>query len=234
MIDAPLSRGLFVTGTGTGVGKSIVAAAILYSLRRKGYSAIAFKPVITGFDEPAVDWPNDKVLLAEAQGMGSDADVTPYEYGPAVSPHLAAELAGEAIDPGELRSQLRGRAANHQALVCEGVGGLMVPFRVQPRYDVLDLIVDSGLPAVVATHPGLGTISDTRLTVDRLLSAGVSVSAVVISAWPEAPSIMQESNRSTIAALTGIEVHTLPILEPSEIHSQKAILPAEAWLGNVA
>lgn len=93
-------RGLFVTGTGTGVGKTIVSAALLAAMRSAGKHPRAYKPVVTGLDEPAPAgsrlWPPDHELLGEMAGMAREL-VSPISFGPAVSPHLAAELAGERI-----------------------------------------------------------------------------------------------------------------------------------------
>src|SRR3954451_23863207 len=121
-------RGVFVTGTDTEVGKSVVAAAICAAAADKGITVAAFKPVVTGLDEPAGDWPRDHELLASAATAGqSPEDVAPYRYGPAVSPHLAAQLAGETAAPARLVATAHEQAARADALVVEGVGGLLVP-----------------------------------------------------------------------------------------------------------
>ena len=92
-------RGLFVTGTGTAAGKTVVAAAVAAALRARGEAVTALKPVITGLDEPPDSpWPRDHEVLAQASGM-APADVALMGYGPPVSPHLAAQLAGRELDP---------------------------------------------------------------------------------------------------------------------------------------
>src|SRR5919199_915455 len=96
-------RGLFVTGTDTEDGKTVLAAAVCASLAARGERVAAFKPVVTGIDEPAGDWPRDHELLASVANAGqTPADVAPLRFGPAVSPHLAAEEAGTTIEPHEL------------------------------------------------------------------------------------------------------------------------------------
>src|SRR4051794_17000786 len=93
----PCMRGAFVTGTGTGVGKTIVAAALCASLVARGDAVLASKPLLSGLDEPAPPpWPHDHELLALAAGDTPDA-VAPVRFGPAVSPHLAARLAGHTL-----------------------------------------------------------------------------------------------------------------------------------------
>ena len=108
-------RGLFVTGTDTGVGKTVVAACDrARRCARAGERVAAFKPVVTGLDEPAdPDWPPDHELLAAAAGMRA-GDVAPHRFGPPVSPHLAAELAGDAARPARAARRVarpRGRGA---------------------------------------------------------------------------------------------------------------------------
>ena len=113
---ADLVRGLFVTGTDTGVGKTILSAALLAAIAAAGERVRAHKPVVTGLDvsrEPgagqAESWPPDHELLARAAGMAPE-DVAPLRYGPAVSPHLAAALAGERVEPTQLVAAARARA----------------------------------------------------------------------------------------------------------------------------
>ena len=121
-------RGLFVSGTDTGAGKSMVAASICAALAADGERVAAFKPVVTGLAEPVGEFPPDHELLAEAAGSGqSPAEVAPYRYDPPFSPHYAAELAGETIEPARLVEAARAAAPADGLLVAEGVGGLLVP-----------------------------------------------------------------------------------------------------------
>jgi dethiobiotin synthetase len=99
-------RGVFVTGTDTGVGKTVLAAALAAALRADGVDVAAFKPAVTGIDEPQDGRPADDDLLAAAAGRPA-AEVTPHRFGPAVSPHLAAELAGTALEPAALVAAAR-------------------------------------------------------------------------------------------------------------------------------
>src|SRR3954468_20619856 len=121
-------RGIFVTGTGTGVGKSVLAGSVCGALAERGEKVAAFKPVITGLDECSDDWPLDDELLSRHASAGqSREEVSPHRFGPPVSPHLAAEMAGEQIEPLQLAREARAWAEKADALVCEGIGGLMVP-----------------------------------------------------------------------------------------------------------
>jgi dethiobiotin synthetase len=208
-------RGIFVTGTGTEVGKTVVAAAIAHTLAANGERIAVFKPAVTGLDELPADAPEpDHALLRRAAGSEQgDDEIAPYRYGPAASPHLAAAQAGEEIDPARLVDAARTAAAGADVLVCEGVGGLLVP--VSPDYLVRDLAVELALSLVIAASPGLGTINHTLLTIGAARAAGLAIAAVVLTPWPDEPSPIERSNRETIQALGQVPVETLPLLDLS-------------------
>ena len=204
-----MSAGLFVTGTGTEVGKSVVAATIARTAVAAGRSVGVFKPAVSGLDEGGEA---DHELLRRASGSAqSDAEIAPYRYGPPVSPHLAAELAGEEIDPARLIEAARAAGAKADSLVCEGVGGFLVP--LTSRYLVRDLCVDLGHPVIVVASPGLGTINHTLLTIEAVRAAGLAIAGVVLTPWPGEPSAMERSNRETIARLGDARVEVLPRLD---------------------
>ena len=206
-------RGLFVTGTDTGVGKTVVAAAVVSALAARGEPVAPFKPVVTGLDDaPDPAWPPDHELLASAAGVSPDA-VAPHRFGPPVSPHLAAELAGERLELSALVAGARAAGEGH-VLIVEGVGGLLVPLTAEAS--VRDLAAELRLPLLVAARPGLGTINHTLLTLEAARSAGLEVAAVVLTPWPERPLPMQESNRLTIGRLGAVDVQTLPQLASAD------------------
>lgn len=214
-------RGFFVTGTGTEVGKTVVAAVLARDLRRQGMSVAVFKPAVTGLDEPGE--PDHALLRRAAESEQSDEEIAPYRYGPPASPHLAAARAGESIDPERLRGTAHKAAASADRIVCEGVGGLLVPLdcRVSPDmreeldspYLVRNLAVDMGLPLVIAASPGLGTINHTLLTIEAAQMAGLTVAAIVLTPWPAGPSTIEQSNRETIEALGEARVEVLPRID---------------------
>jgi len=223
-------RGCFVTGTDTGAGKTVVAAAIAAALRASGQRVAAFKPVVTGLDGlPDDAWPADHELLAAAAGTRA-REVTAATFGPAVSPRLAAELAGSELRLDQLIAAAWHAAADVDVLVVEGVGGLLVPLDAQ--HDVRDLAVALGLPLVVAARAGLGTINHSLLTIEAARAAGLDVRAVVLTPWPQAPSVMERSNRATIAQLGHVEVAGLPLTSPAveDLARAGATLPVARWL----
>lgn len=222
-------RGLFVTGTDTGVGKSIVAAALCAALAARGESVAAFKPALTGLDEDSGDWPPDHELLASAASAGqAPEDVAPYRFGPAVSPHYAAELAGVSIEGGPLVHAASSAGDAAEALIVEGVGGLLVPLAVD--YLVRDLAADLGLGLLVVARPGLGTISHTLLTVEAARAAGLAVTGVIMNPWPEEPRAIERSNRTTVEQLAGVRVAGMPQLDPGTLAEAGERLPIDDWL----
>jgi len=221
-------RGVFVTGTDTGVGKSVLSAAIVAALRARGEHVAASKPVLTGTDEPpdAGAWPPDDALLAAASGQDPEA-VAPVRLGPPVSPHLAAEQAGVELEVASLLPR-----STADVLVVEGVGGLLVP--LGPRADVRDLAAAIGLPVVVAARPGLGTINHTLLTLEAARAGGLDVRAVVLTPWPEEPDDMTWSNAATIGERGGVDVARLPRVAaptPEALAEAAGGLPLDGWLG---
>jgi dethiobiotin synthetase len=222
-------RGLFVTGTGTGVGKSVLSAAICAALSARGERVAAFKPVITGLDEHDGDWPMDDELLASVASAGQTREeVAPHRFGPAVSPHLAAELAGERIEPLALAHEARAQGERADALVCEGIGGLMVP--IAPGFLVRDFAIELALPVVIAAWPGLGTINHSVLTIEAARAGGLRVAGVVLTPWPDALGDIERSNRGTIERLGGVGVAELPEITPAGLAEAGAQLPIDDWL----
>ena len=204
-------RGAFVTGTGTEVGKTVVAAVIARELAAEGARVGVFKPVVTGLAEG--EEPDHALLRRAACSSQSDAEIAPYRYDPPVSPHLAAERQGERIDPRLLLESARRAGAGADALVCEGVGGLLVPLTL--GYLVRDLARELDLPLVIAASPGLGTINHTLLTLEAAAAVSLEVRAVVFTPWPDRADEVCGSNREAIERLGGVATAVLPHLDLS-------------------
>ncbi len=211
--------GLFVTGTGTEVGKSVVSAVIAREAAAAGLRVGVFKPAVSGLDEGGE---SDPELLRRAAGGDRPLEaIAPYSFGPPLSPHLAAELAGAEIEPALVLERAWAAAAGTEWFVCEGVGGLLVP--LTPRWLVRDFAVELGLPLIVVADPALGTINHTLLTLEAARAAGLEVRAVVLSRWPDEPGELERSNRATIAALGAVEVLTLGEIDIGEPSSWPAL-----------
>jgi len=205
--------GLFITGTDTGAGKSYLTAAIAAAMVANDIDVVVRKPLLTGLDDAATDgtW-LDHDLLSVAVGRAEVAEaISPVRFGPAVSPHLAAEQAGAVIDVGAIAQELRELAGSDgRTLLVEGIGGLLVP--ITRTDSVADLAVELGFPVVIAARPGLGTISHCLLTLEAARSRGLDVRAIVFGPWPESPSDIESDNLKTVAQLGNVSVATLPAI----------------------
>jgi dethiobiotin synthetase len=154
-------------------------------------------------------------------------------FGPAASPHLAAELSGTSVSGGDLEAAVRKATVGAEVVVVEGVGGLLVP--LSGTYDVRALARALGMPLVIAARAGLGTINHALLTLESARQAGLEVAAVVLTPWPRQPTPIEESNRDTIARLGKVEVATLPPIEraePEMLGRAGRHLPIARWLNH--
>ncbi|MBX0323296.1 dethiobiotin synthase [Halomicroarcula sp. F13] len=209
MTDAD-SRGLFVVGTGTGVGKTVVTAGLTGWLRARGRDAVAVKPCQTGY-------PPDDDAAFVADACGTDAAATCLRrLEPALAPEVAADVADADLSYDEIRSGVRAAVAAHDVGVVEGIGGLRVP--LADGEEVLDLVADLGLPALVVARSGLGTLNHTGLTVDALRANGVPVHGIVLNEYQGA-TVAERTNPDVLEGMTDAPVWTLPPLDlaaPSE------------------
>ena len=177
---------VFVTSSGTGIGKTLVAAAIVDQLRRAGRAPQALKPVASGFDPEAVEECDAAILLA-AQGAdvteAAVAQTSPWRFAAPLSPHLAAEAEGRAIDVAALcgfcRTAIAEARAAGQTLVIEGIGGVMVP--LTRRLTVLDWIAALSIPAVLVVGSYLGALSHALSAAAILTARGIGLTAVIVS-----------------------------------------------------
>jgi dethiobiotin synthetase len=170
----------FITGTDTGVGKTMVTAALLAALRSRGTDAVAMKPVQTGAvrgRSPDLDF------CAKVSGWkirrDEFDDLCPYRFPMPASPHLAARVAGRNIRPRNIIAAFRRLQQKHESVLVEGAGGLLVPLTT--GFDQRDLIAELGLPVVVVCRAGLGTLNHTLLTAEALDRNGIAIAAFVLS-----------------------------------------------------
>jgi dethiobiotin synthase len=177
-------RGLFVAGTGTGVGKTVVAAGLLRMLRSLGIDAAPMKPVQTGAvlrADGAFEAPDLEVALSAAGRCASRAQrerMAPCCYEPACSPHLAARLAGRPVDLEHIVESAQWLADRHQALVVEAAGGVLVP--LGPGALSADVMARLGLPVLLVSPSGLGAINHALLSLEALRSRALTVLGVVL------------------------------------------------------
>jgi dethiobiotin synthetase len=198
----PMSRGIFVTGTDTGVGKTIVAATLARLLRLKGIDVGVMKPATSGCRrEGGRLVSDDALLLCRAAGCQCDDDLAPYLLTEPLAPSEAARIDGVRIDAGHIRACYDRIASRHDFVIVEGAGGLMVPL----ADDVMttDLIGLLGLPLVVVARPNLGTVNHTLLTCFGARQLGLKVAGVIVNNFPQSPDLAEQGAPGQIASLCG-------------------------------
>lgn len=177
----------FVTGTDTGVGKTIVSAVLAREAAERGMRVRYVKPVQTGL---APDEPGSDADLVRAHA-GIEAEEL-LRFPEPLAPAIAVSLAGERIDPDELAGAIRARASSCDLLLVEGAGGLLVP--LCDGWTMADLARALEAPLIVVARPGLGTLNHTMLTLEAAERRGLTVSEVVLTPWPEHPGITERTN----------------------------------------
>jgi dethiobiotin synthetase len=177
---------IFITATGTEIGKTYVAAGLIRHLRGGGRPVDAIKPVVTGFDPETAETSDPGVLLAALGRPAAQAKierVSPWRYAAPLSPDMAAKREGKTIDFEALvtfsRNAISARAGT---LLIEGIGGVMVP--LDRRHTVLDWIVALEVATLVVTGSYLGSLSHTLTCLDALQGRGVAIKALVVNETP--------------------------------------------------
>lgn len=170
-------RGVFVTGTDTGVGKTVVSCALLHALRHRGIDPGAMKPIETGVGP---DGPLDAIVLRNAAGVDDDLDeVCPIQLSVPAAPSVAAAEQGASIDLSRIDACFETLAARHRIVVVEGAGGLLVP--LSKTVDMAGLAARLGLPILLVARSTLGTINHTRLALEAIARRGLELAGVVVS-----------------------------------------------------
>lgn len=202
-----MGKGIFVTGTDTGVGKSIVAAALAYALRSKGHDVGVMKPVHTGCKSTGPKrGGEDTQLLIRAAGVQDPINiVTPYCLKHPLAPWPAGQMEGIRIKLSVLRKAYDALYRRHTLLIVEGIGGLAVPLTA--RLSVADLVLEFGLPLLVVTRPGLGTLNHTRLTLEYAKTRRIPVQGVIINQTHKQPSgLAERTNPQILTALCKVPI----------------------------
>jgi dethiobiotin synthetase len=172
-----MTRGIFVTGTDTGVGKTFVAAALLRGLAAEGFRAVGMKPVAAGLEAGDAVPADTRALVAAGNVDAPLADVNPYAFAPPIAPELAARAAGVTIDLDVIGAAYSRLAARADALVVEGAGGALVP--LSAAADMLDIPGRLQLPVLVVVGIRLGCINHALLSVLAIRARGLTVAGWV-------------------------------------------------------
>jgi dethiobiotin synthetase len=191
-------RAIFITGTDTGVGKTVVAAGLALALRKRGIDVGVMKPAATGCrpkrGKPASE---DVEYLVGACDCEDERDlVCPYLLREPLAPEVAARREGVRIDVGRIVRSFNELRRRHEVLIVEGAGGLFVP--VRKGYFMLDLIEAIRTPVIIVARPALGTINHTLLTVEVARARKLDVAGIIINDYPARPSVAERTNPDMI------------------------------------
>lgn len=202
-----MMKGIFITGTDTGVGKTFVGSGLATALREQGIDVGVMKPAETGCAlRNGVLAPRDTLKLIKAGGVDDPLDlVNPYRFREPLAPAVAAAREAKQIEFRRIVSAFRTLARKHACMVVEGAGGIMVPLTSSRNY--LDLAGVLDLPVLVVARPGLGTINHTLLTVMAIRSRGLRIAGIVINHRSrKTPGLAERTGPPVIARLSGVPV----------------------------
>lgn len=203
-----MSHGIFITGTDTGVGKTLVAAALAVALGKEGRTVAVMKPIETGVSASMTDAARLKSVIDSEEQLGV---ICPYRFTLPVAPLAAAQAERQTINPNTIRNVYRLLTRRYDWTVVEGVGGVLVP--ITPDRDVIDLMVQLRLPAVVVGRSGLGGINHARLTIDALCRKQIRVAALVLNqTQPTRSRLARIQERTTVELLR--KQAGVPVLGP--------------------
>jgi dethiobiotin synthetase len=222
-------RDLLVTGTDTGVGKTVIAAALVMALRARGVRAVGFKPAETGVSGGGE---TDSEVLTRASGEPVALASPLLQLREPLGPAVAAERAGVVLNPEDIECRVEELRKAGYTVVIEGAGGVMVPLswvRLKPdttiSYTVLDLAEKCDLDAVVVGRAGLGTLNHIMMTVLMLLSRHILVRGIVLNGRSASPDLAESTNPQALARmLPGLRVIEVPHMESGDVFGGAAAI----------
>lgn len=203
-----MAKGIFIVGTDTDVGKTVVTAGILHVLRSNGYNATYFKAALSGALEVGSELvPGDAILALEVSNLEEDYEnITPYVYKVAVSPHLAAKLENKPIKIDKIREKYDYLKEKYDYVIAEGSGGIVCPLIDDESgvYALENLIVDLNMSVIIVARAGVGTINHTVLTVKYIESLGINIKGIIINNFIE--NLLCNDNIKMIEKLTKVPI----------------------------
>jgi len=227
-----MAKGFFVTGTDTGVGKTVIVAALVKSIRLLGYSVCVMKPIEAGCKKSKFKVqkekliPSDGIFLRKIAGMDDSIDlVTPITFENPLAPMVASAIEGIPVDIDKIQRAYKELSKKYDVVITEGIGGLLVP--IKKDYFVLDLARDFRLPLIVVSRPGLGTLNHTMLTVQYAIKEGLTVAGIIINyTRPLKDTIDEETNPEILKQISPVPlIGIFPYLEDLESSTiEKAVV----------
>lgn len=205
---------LFITGTGTDIGKTWLACALLRHWRAQGRRPLAFKPLLSGFDSSLPEASDaGQILSALGCEMNELDAIAPWRFAAPLSPNMAAALEGRAVDfDAVVDFTCRVADASACPTLIEGVGGVMAP--LTDRRTVRDWIAASHLPAVLVAGSYLGSLSHTLTALEALTKIGVAVKAIVVNESAGSGVELDAVIENLICHAPGVAVHGIPRAAP--------------------
>ena len=220
-----MGKALFITGTGTDIGKTYVTGLIVKRLRDAGLRAGYYKAALSGAETLADGTllPGDALHVARVAHLAAEDASVSYIYRDAVSPHLAAQIESRPMNFDKVEQDYRAAKERTDYLTVEGSGGIICPLRWDDAAHVVldDLVLRLGLAVLVVADAGLGTINAAVLTAEHLKMRGIPLKGFVFNNW--AGGVMQEDNVKMVEALTGA-----PVLARVEHGAAALPMPADA------
>lgn len=209
-----MKKGIFITGTDTGAGKTYVACEIAKALKARGINTGVMKPICSG-DR------GDVKKLIKAAGVEEGVEkVNPVFLKAPLAPYISAKLERKKIDLYLIRNNFKYLKDKYKFLVVEGAGGTLVP--VTKKYFMIDIIEEFGFPAIVVAKPFLGTINHTLLTVEKLRAKGIKVAGIILSGGKN-NTLAEKTNPGLIREITGLPVVVLKYGQSLNIRKNKWI-----------
>ena len=205
-----MGKCLFITGTGTDVGKTYATGLIVKKLRESGKNAGYYKAAVSGAGKDAKGrlLPGDAMYVNELAGLRAPvSELVSYVYHDAVSPHLAARISGQPMNFDRIAEDFRKARERYDFLAMEGSGGIVCPLRwdEKERVGLDDLVVRLGIPVLVVALAGLGTINATVLTVEHLRGRKIPVKGILLNRFHPG-DVMEEDNLRMVEEMTGVPV----------------------------
>lgn len=218
--------GLFITATGTDVGKTYVSALIVKTMRKTGLNCGYYKPALSGAEnKEGIIIPGDcRYVLDEAEINKNPTDYVSYIFEPAVSPHLAAEMSNTPIKLDRIQNDFIRIKNEFDYLLVEGAGGIVCPFNIEDKLLLPDVIKALKLDIIIVASAELGGINSAVLTVEYAKQHGINVRGIILNKYKE-NDFMQQDNKVQIEKLTGIKV-VATVKENDKYIDLKDILPA--------
>lgn len=214
--ESIMTKGIFITATGTDVGKTYVSALIVKTLRKQGINCGYYKPALSGDV-----YPNDCEYVLKTAGIEKDAnDYVSYKFKPALSPHLASQIENNPIKLEKIKTDFERIKSEFDYLLVEGAGGIICPF----GEDLLlpDVIKALGFDIIIVASSALGTINSTVLTVEYAKNHGINVKGIILNNYDET-DIMQVDNKKMVEKLTGVKVLATVKTDAAEICTKEIL-----------